>query len=66
MASIVSLNLVPGDDLFRKAAEYYGNAAGWTLIARANGLYDPYIQVAQIISIPQYNRNRVNDGVLDT
>jgi nucleoid-associated protein YgaU len=58
------LTVAPGDDLFRIAAEYYGDATAWTLIARANSLTDPVIQANQVIIIPPYNANRANNGIL--
>lgn len=54
----------PGDDLYRIAAIYYGDAGAWTLIANANGLSDPYITEGQTVSIPAYDKGRANDGIL--
>ncbi len=58
------LQVAVGDDLFRIAARLYGDAGGWTLIARANGLFDPLIQADATLTIPAYNEGRANDGVL--
>jgi nucleoid-associated protein YgaU len=62
--AITTRTVAPGDDLYRVAAEVYGNSSAWTLIARANGLIDPLIQVDAVLSIPAYNANQVNDGIL--
>jgi hypothetical protein len=58
-----TLSASPGDDLFRLAAEQYGDADGWTLIARANSLYDPIIQTDILLVIPEYSEARANDGI---
>lgn len=60
----LNLPLAPGDDLFRVAAGRYGDANGWTLIARANGLWDPFIQEDVVVLVPEYNLIRANGGVL--
>lgn len=60
----MNIALAPGADLFRVAAEQYSDATAWTLIARANGLWDPYISTDVTIVIPEYNKNRANDGIL--
>lgn len=54
----------PGDDLYRIAAQQYGDPEAWTLIARANGLFDPLIQVDLVLNIPTYNQTAANGGVL--
>ncbi len=53
----------PGDDLYRVAAEEYGDAEGWVLIAAANGLSDPLIQADAVLVLPAYSAARVNGGV---
>lgn len=60
----VNIPLAPGDDLFRLAAEHYQDATAWTLIARANGLWDPLIQVDVVVVVPAYNKARANGGIL--
>lgn len=55
-----------GDDLFRIAASYYGDAAGWVLIARANSLFDPIIATDTNLSIPNYSKIKTNDGIMAT
>ena len=62
--SITSRTVSPGDDLFRLAAEYYQDATAWTLIALANGLFDPLIATDATLIIPAYNQNQANDGIL--
>lgn len=64
MPDITSITVSPGDDLYRIAAQYYGDASAWTLIATANGLSDPLVQTDATISIPVYNLGRANDGIL--
>lgn len=41
-----------GGNLFAIAEREYGDAGAWTGIAAANGLTDPFIQGAQILTIP--------------
>ena len=41
-----------GTDLYRLAAQLYGQADGATLILRANGLIDPILQVDANLIIP--------------
>ena len=60
----VNITLAPGDDLFRVAAEYYLDATAWTLIARANNLWDPLIQTDLVVTVPDYNQARANEGSL--
>ena len=60
----ISYAVSVGDDLFRIAAEIYGDAMGWTLLARANGLSDPVIQADAVLTVPDYNVTRANDGIL--
>jgi nucleoid-associated protein YgaU len=62
--AITNRTVSPGDDLYSLAAEYYQDATAWTLIARANGLTDPLIQSDMVLSIPAYNANQVNGGIL--
>lgn len=62
--AITTVTVSPGDDLYRLAAQYYGDATAWTLIARANGLTDPLIQTDSTLDIPAYNANQANDGIL--
>jgi nucleoid-associated protein YgaU len=63
--AVTTLTVAPGDDLYRLAAEYYGDASAWTLIAAANPAVngDPLIQTDMTIGIPLYNATRANDGV---
>ncbi|MFL9904220.1 LysM peptidoglycan-binding domain-containing protein [Paraburkholderia fungorum] len=62
--AITTVTVSPGDDLYRLAAQYYGDATAWTLIARANGLTDPLIQTDSTLDIPVYNAAQANDGTL--
>jgi nucleoid-associated protein YgaU len=62
--AITSVTVSPGDDLYRLASQYYGDAAAWTLIARANGLTDPLIDTDSTLVIPAYNAAQANDGIL--
>jgi nucleoid-associated protein YgaU len=58
-----TVNVSPGDDLYRLAAQYYSDASAWTLIAAANGLSDPLIQTSAALTIPPYNTTRANQGI---
>jgi nucleoid-associated protein YgaU len=62
----ILLSVSPGDDLYRIAARYYGDATAWTLIVNANpAIYaDPLIQADAVIVIPPYNAGRANGGIL--
>lgn len=53
-----------GDDLYRIAAELYGDHTAATLIMTANGLWDPLIQADAVLVIPAYSAARANDGIL--
>ncbi len=59
-----SIMVSPGDDLYKLAARLYGDAMGWTLLARANGLSDPLIATSATLSVPDYNIARADDGIL--
>lgn len=61
--AITTITVAPGDDLYRIAAEYYGDASAWVLLAQANGLSDPLIQADATLAIPAYNATRANDGI---
>jgi LysM repeat protein len=58
-----TITVSPGDDLYRIAAQQYGDANGWVLIAAANGLSDPLIQADAVLSLPIYSVVRANGGV---
>ena len=63
MATLTSITVSPGDDLYRIAAQFYGDAPGGAqIIMNANGLSDPLIQADATINIPTYNKSRANDG----
>lgn len=53
-----------GDMLYNVAALVYRDAAGWTLLAKANGLVDPLLQSDVALIIPAYDAGRANDGIL--
>jgi hypothetical protein len=59
-----SIAVSQGDDLFRVAAQIYGDTSAWTLLASANGLTDPVIQADATLTVPDYNAVRANDGIL--
>jgi nucleoid-associated protein YgaU len=60
----ITIAASPGDDLYRIAAEHYGDPEAWTLIARANSLFDPLVQADLVLNIPDYNQPRANGGIL--
>jgi hypothetical protein len=45
--------LLYSGSLFDLAASEYGDALGWATIARANGLYDPFLPEARLLVIPE-------------
>lgn len=49
MAMVVT---VMNTNLFALAAKYYNDATQWILIARANGLSDPFIAGPVVLVIP--------------
>lgn len=59
-----SIAVFEGDDLFRIATQAYGDAAAWSLIARANGLADPIIAADATLVLPDYSKARAQDGVI--
>ncbi|CCD29938.1 putative phage protein [Candidatus Glomeribacter gigasporarum BEG34] len=54
---------IAGGNLYRIAAEEYGNAMDWTAIAQANGLTDPNLEGIQTLIIPP--RTEASDGVFN-
>lgn len=59
-----TLAVSPGNSLYAIAALIYGDAAGWALLAKANGLVDPMIQFDMPLTIPAYDAGRAQDGIL--
>lgn len=59
-----SIAVYQGDDLYRIAAQTYGDPSAWTLIASANGLTDPLIQQDATLVVPDFNATRAQDGIL--
>lgn len=64
MSIIATINVAAGDDLYRVAAELYGDASAAALLLRANNLVDPIIQVDQVLLVPNYDILRANGGIL--
>ncbi len=58
--------MVSGTDLYRVALEEYGDATQWNRIAAANGLVDPVIPRALVVtlSIPSIDPTGGNGGIL--
>jgi hypothetical protein len=54
---------VAGGNLYAVAANQYGDAMGWTAIAKANGVKDPQINGVAQLTIPPYNKQ--TGGVLN-
>jgi hypothetical protein len=54
---------VVSTNLYKLAAEYYGDAMLWTLIAKANNLTDPQITGAATLIIPPFE-NQESTGIL--
>ena len=42
--------------LYKLAAQYYGDATQWAVIANANNLYDPMITTPKTLIIPIWNQ----------
>lgn len=53
-AGTKSLTLA-GGNLYRVAANEYGDAMGWTTVAAANGITDPVLNGVNSVKIPPYN-----------
>lgn len=51
-----------GGNLFQIARQQYGDATAWTGIAKANGLTDPFVQGAKVLTVPPLADNQA--GVL--
>jgi len=47
---------VMNTNLFKLAAEYYGDATQWPIIANANNLTDPMINSSRTLFIPPWNQ----------
>jgi len=60
--SSVKTITVTGGNLFDLASKHYGDASGWTSIAKANNLSDPEITGINTLIIPQNNSD--SSGVL--
>jgi hypothetical protein len=54
-----------GGDLYHVAAQQYGDASAWPVIARANGLSDPMLDGVQTLTVPEKPVSSP-DGVLST
>jgi len=59
-----TISVSPGNDLYRLAAQIYGDPEAWTLLARANNLLDPLITADLTLVVPAYNAGRANSGIL--
>lgn len=59
-----NLLTVVNPNLYKLAAEHYGDAALWTVIAQANSLTDPLPGGAQSLTIPPKPTNDTSGGVL--
>jgi hypothetical protein len=49
---------VVGANLYKLAAQYYGDPMGWVQIAQANGLNDPFIDKPMTLIIPSWNGSK--------
>lgn len=54
---------ISGGNLFQLAAQYYGDATQWALIAVANNIFDPVIVGNVTLLIPQLN-NQDTGGIV--
>lgn len=55
---------IAGGNLFKIAAQAYGDASQWNRIAAANGLWDFIITGTVTLVIPPANPNAGNGGIL--
>ncbi|MGB8840757.1 MAG: hypothetical protein WCC64_06775 [Aliidongia sp.] len=55
---------VVGGDLYRLAAQNYGDATQWYRIAMANGLYDPVVPGPIALIVPSPATQPTNGGIL--
>jgi|HubBroStandDraft_1064217.scaffolds.fasta_scaffold00053_79 nucleoid-associated protein YgaU len=55
---------VVGGDLYRLAAQTYGDATQWYRIAAANGLGDPFVPGPVTLTIPAPTTQPGNGGIL--
>jgi hypothetical protein len=55
---------VVGGDLYRLAAQNYGDATQWYRIAASNGLYDPVVPGPIVLVVPNPSMQPTNGGVL--
>lgn len=55
---------VTGANLFRLAAQFYGDATQWNRIAAANGLWDFLVPGTMTLVIPAPNPSAGNGGIL--
>jgi hypothetical protein len=53
-----------GGNLFRVAAEQYGDALAWTRIAAANGMTDPFFDDTRTLKVPPPDPGHRTLGVL--
>jgi nucleoid-associated protein YgaU len=56
--------LVVGGDLYRLAAQNYGDATQWYRIAAANALFDPIVPGPTTLIIPDPTTQPTNGGIL--
>lgn len=45
-------------NLYKLAAQYYGDPMGWVQIAQANGLIDPLVEEPMTLVIPDWNGSK--------
>lgn len=55
---------VTNANLFRLAAQYYGDSSQWNRIAAANGLWDFLVAGTVTLVIPAANKAAGNGGIL--
>lgn len=54
---------ITNGNLFALAAQFYGDATQWPLIAKANGLIDPVVEGLTTLIIPPYD-NQDTGGLM--
>lgn len=64
MIVVPSTITVANTTLYHLAASAYGDPSLWTLIARANGLLDPWVDDIVTLEIPRPSQRQPDGGVL--
>lgn len=64
MIAVPSTVTVAGTTLFHLSADAFQDATLWTVIARANGMLDPWVDDIATLTIPRPTARQPDGGVL--